>query len=113
MGSNLAQELTGESGLVWSFRACDVDGIQVLPVVAEALRGWHRNAAPVVSKFTRQMVINASKEKGQIRHLSQSLHPMGGNAVLILNRTPVNAVVDGYQDLRIVKERVSSNISTL
>jgi hypothetical protein len=82
------------------FQVCDREGIQFFPVVVEALGGWHKDAAALITRLARQLASHTGKEADkQIKHMFQRLGIllMRGNSALILNRTPkhADAEIDG------------------
>ena len=85
------------------FDRCQEQGIHFVPLVVEALGGWHAQSAAALTKLARQLARQTGREEEEaVRQLRQRLGVtlMKGNAALILSRTPTFALaeVDGDQD---------------
>jgi hypothetical protein len=56
------------------FQVCDREGIQLFPVVVEALGGWHEDTAALITRQARQLTSHTGMEADeQIKHQFQRL----------------------------------------
>ncbi len=97
-----AAEFRYEEKMDTYFDKCHEQGIHFVPLVVEALGGWHAQSAAALTKLGRQLARQTGREEEEaVRQLRQRLGVMlmKGNAALILSRTPTFALAEVDGDL--------------